>query len=136
MPHALSLPIFIFFKDKMDKICFDWGEATLYIYLFIYGEKTKEYLKENMHNFWDKDWWPPKSPDLNFLECSFLAYMEQMACKKLYPSVDDLRATITRTWGKNEKGTCEEGVPELPSRAEEHYHPKLWNYWLICKRDY
>ena len=63
-------------------------------------KKTQEYLKENMSNFWGKDLSPPKSPDLNFLECCFLAYMEQMACKKLHPSVDALRATISSTWKK------------------------------------
>ena len=66
-----------------------------------YGKKkTQEYLKENMLNFWGKDLWPPELPDFNFLECSILAYMEQMACKKPHPSVDASRATITRTWKK------------------------------------
>ena len=64
------------------------------------AKKTWEYLKENMPNFWGKDLRPPKSPDLNFLECSMLAYMEQMACKKPHSSADALRATITRTCKK------------------------------------
>ena len=39
-------------------------------------KKTQKYLKENIPYFWGKDSWPLKSPDLNFLESSILAYSE------------------------------------------------------------
>ena len=49
-------------------------------HLVMRQRKHRSTSKENMLNFWGKDLWAPKTPDINFLECSILAYIEQMAC--------------------------------------------------------
>ena len=54
--------------------------------------------------------------------------MKHKAYKKPHPSVDALRAPITRTREKNEQGICEDDMSEFSSWAGEYDHPKLWNY--------
>ena len=88
------------------------------------AKKTQEFLKENLTNFWGKDMWPPNSPDLNPLDYSIWAYMEQEACKKPHPSVGALRASITRTWRKMDeayvKKTCQSFRNRLESVIEKN----------------
>lgn len=62
------------------------------------SKRTQEWLDANMEAFWPKDMWPPQSPDLNPLDYSIWATVEDSACKKPHPSVPALQRSIVRSW--------------------------------------
>ena len=63
-----------------------------------------------MADFWSKDMWPPNSPDINPLDYSIWAVVENEVCNKPHPSGAALQASITKAWGKMSeafiKDTC------------------------------
>lgn len=81
------------------------------------SKKTQKFLQDNMAEFWGKDMWPPNSPDLNPLDFSIWAYIEKEACNKSHSSVRDLKASISRAWGKMDqayiRNTCRRFRPRL-----------------------
>lgn len=64
------------------------------------SKRTQEWLDANLQAFWSKDMWPPQSPDLNPLDYSIWATVEDSACKKPHPSVAALERSIVRSWEK------------------------------------
>jgi transposase len=61
---------------------------------------TQKFLADNFANFWDKDIWPPSSPDLNPLDFYFWARVEREACRVQHWNLADLRASICKAWEK------------------------------------
>ena len=64
------------------------------------SRRTQEWLDANLQELWTKDMWPPQSPDLNPLDFSIWATLEDSACKKPHPLVPALRRSIVRSWDK------------------------------------
>lgn len=64
------------------------------------SKRTQDWLGVNMEAFWSKVMWPPQSPDLNPLDYSIWATVEEGACKKPHPSVPALKKSIVRSWTK------------------------------------
>lgn len=64
------------------------------------AKKTQEWLEKNLAGFWPKEMWPPQSPDLNPLDYSVWATVEESACKKSHPSVDTLKKSVGRAWNR------------------------------------
>jgi len=82
------------------------------------AKKTQAFLQDQMTNFWGKDMWPPNSPDLNPLDYSIWAYMEQEVCKKPHSSVESLKASITRCWGKMDEAYVSKTCQRFRRRLE------------------
>ena len=62
------------------------------------ANKTREWLKANFADFWDKDLWPPNSPDLNPLDYGIWGEMDRVACATPHSSVQTLTASIKKAW--------------------------------------
>lgn len=62
------------------------------------SKRTQEWLASNLAAFWAKDMWPPQSPDLNPLDYSIWANVEDSACKKPHSSVAALQKSIKKYW--------------------------------------
>lgn len=62
------------------------------------AEKSRRWLKNNLTDFWDKDVWPPFSPDLNPLDYGIWGVMEREACATHHNSLETLKASITEAW--------------------------------------
>ena len=54
-----------------------------------------------MH-FWRKDMWPPQSPDLNPLDYGVWSLLQQKVQSVSHPSLEALKASITKEWKKME----------------------------------
>ena len=66
------------------------------------SRKTQEWLATNLDAFWTKDMWPPQSPDLNPLDYSIWATVEDSACNKPHSSVAALERSIRKCWTQME----------------------------------
>lgn len=63
---------------------------------------TQEFLQTSGILFWNKDMWPPSSPDLNSLDFAIWTRVETEACRVPHPNLDALRAAIRRAWDNME----------------------------------
>lgn len=61
---------------------------------------TQKWLQANMKNYWPKEMWPPNSPDLNPLDFSIWAFVENLSNKRSHGSVASLEASIKLAWTK------------------------------------
>lgn len=70
----------------------DWAPA--------HGSRsTLAYCNELLNGrYWDKSMWPSNSPDLNPMDFSIWALIEQRLGKKTYRSVKQLKAALKRAW--------------------------------------
>lgn len=59
---------------------------------------TQRFLKEHMVEVWDKEMWPPSSPDLSPLDFSIWSVLDADACKKSHPNLAALKASIVQSW--------------------------------------
>ena len=62
------------------------------------ANSTKQFLEENMENYWPPSFWPPYSPDLNPMDYSVWSVLETKACCTTKPNVEALKASIRRQW--------------------------------------
>jgi hypothetical protein len=81
------------------------------------AKKTQAWLKENLRGFWDKDMWPPNSPDLNPLDFSIWAKVARDAGKTSHPNLEALEAAIRKAWRSMKadyiKLTCQKFRPRV-----------------------
>jgi hypothetical protein len=81
------------------------------------AKKTQDWLRDNLANFWPKDFWPPSSPDLNPLDYSVWSVVESKACRTSHANVDELKASIVKAWRSMTKAylvkTCRQFRPRL-----------------------
>ena len=54
-------------------------------------------------NFWSKDIWPPQSPDLNPLDYSVWAHIENKACKVRHSNTEELKSSVGHAWASMRK---------------------------------
>lgn len=66
--------------------------------------------------FWDKDVWPPNSPDLNPLDFSIWSILEQKISGIRYASVDALKRALDRAWATITVAECATIVHTFPRR--------------------
>lgn len=59
---------------------------------------TQTWLEENLPGYWDKNMWPPSSPDLNPLDYSIWSMVEREACATPHRNLEDLKASIVSAW--------------------------------------
>ncbi|KAF2358831.1 hypothetical protein FHG87_010412 [Trinorchestia longiramus] len=80
------------------------------------AKTVQEWLGSNM-NFWSKDFWSPRSPDLNPLDYSVRTHIESKACKVHHNSVEELKYSVNRSWTTMRKDyirkVCKDFRPRL-----------------------
>ena len=62
------------------------------------AKRTQIWLKSNLPDCWDKEIWPPSRPDLNPMDYSVWAWIEERACSKPHGSVTSLKSSIKKEW--------------------------------------
>ena len=53
-----------------------------------------------MTSFWPKQYWPPRSPDLNPMDYSIWAELEKVVCAKPHKNLENLKKQLKRAWKK------------------------------------
>lgn len=61
---------------------------------------TQAWCKENFSTFWDKETWPPSSPDLNPMDFSVWSILERKVGTKNYPNVTALTQALQTAWAE------------------------------------
>ncbi len=64
------------------------------------GKVVQEWSKQNFSRFWDKELWPPSSPDMNPMDFSIWSVLESRACSKNHANVEALKTSLTSHWAK------------------------------------
>ena len=61
---------------------------------------VQTWLKNNTPDFISNSQWPSASPDLNPLDYAIWSKLETKVCSKPHTSVEALKRSLTRKWGK------------------------------------
>ena len=78
---------------------------------------TSEWLRENEIQFWDKEVWPPNSPDLNPIENVWAILEDLMISDKGEPrTLAQLEKSLVESWNKIKLETLENLYLSMPSR--------------------
>ena len=64
------------------------------------ANKSRDFLNRNFAAFWDKDLWPPNSPDLNPLDFAIWGVMDTKARATPHRNLSDLKASIVKAWNE------------------------------------
>ena len=59
---------------------------------------TQSFCDAVFPQFWDKNMWPPSSPDLNVMDFSIWSILERRACQKNLRCVDALKVALRSAW--------------------------------------
>ncbi|KIH67820.1 hypothetical protein ANCDUO_01845 [Ancylostoma duodenale] len=79
------------------------------------SKKVQRWCRENLTDFIDANEWPANSPDLNVMDYSVWAILEEKACAKQHGSVDALKISRKKAW---------EDIPQETLRAAVESYPK------------
>ncbi|QQP39326.1 Uncharacterized protein FKW44_020178 [Caligus rogercresseyi] len=77
------------------------------------SKKVQELCKGNMASFW-----PSSSPDVNPLDFAVWGFLEGKTTKTSHPSVEDLKATITKEWDNMSEDFIKTRCPSVRPRIE------------------
>ena len=93
--------------DEDDYIVFQQDGAPCHT-----SKRTQAWLTENL-NFWSKELWPPSSPDLNPLDYSIWAYVQDRACQHAHPNENSLKSSIRKAWAQCQHRILRPYVPDF-----------------------
>ena len=79
---------------------------------------TQAWLRENLPEFWEKEVWPPCSPDCNPLDYFVWSVCERDVNKQPHPSLDSLRQKITDVMGNLNRNMLAKACKRFRSRIE------------------
>lgn len=79
------------FKNKPWTLQQDWAPAHS-------AKSSIKICKELFSNIWEKDIWPPNSPDLNPMDYSVWSILETKVCSKRYATVEQLKNALLKAW--------------------------------------
>jgi transposase len=79
---------------------------------------TQSWLRENLPEFWEKEVWPPCSPDCNPLDYFVWSVCERDVNKQPHPSLDSLRQKIIDVMGNLNRNMLAKACKRFRSRIE------------------
>ena len=72
------------------------------------------WCKTNFKGFWEKEVWPPSSPDLNPMDFGIWSILEQKACSTSHPNIETLKQKLKASWEEIDPevvhATCTQGI--------------------------
>ncbi len=82
---------------------------------------VQEYLNNRLGSggFWSKELWPPNSPNLNPLDFSIWAHIEEKACHVPHSSVASLKCSVEKEWATMSKDYIRKVCSVFRSRVEK-----------------
>ncbi len=75
---------------------------------------TQSWLRRKNPGFLDKTGWPPSSPDINPLDFSLWAILEDKACTKSYKNIEALKRGLTTAWNEIPMDTVRATIDAVP----------------------
>ena len=105
------------------------------------SRSTLSYLTRSHIRFWGKDVYPSVSPELNPLDFSVFAQLEQKVCKRSYRSVKELNRALKKAAKEvTDAGNVLVAVRQLPKRLEkligargDHFEHLPWRRMMLPK---
>ncbi|KIH54951.1 hypothetical protein ANCDUO_14900 [Ancylostoma duodenale] len=88
------------------------------------GQYYSDWCLANLPDFVRASEWPGNSPDLNILDFSMRAVLEQKACQKKHTSVHALKKSLEKAWNE---------IPQDHERAAVESYPERLKA-VICTR--
>ena len=64
------------------------------------SKKTQKWCQDHFPGFWNKEVWPPSSPDLNPMDYCVWSLLEADACASSHASVEALKSSLKNAWAK------------------------------------
>ena len=78
---------------------------------------TQEWLRSNFPQFWDKDTWPPNSPDLSPIENIWAIIKERVNMSSPQPrDLKELQQTVETCWKRIDPETLQNLIKSMPDR--------------------
>ena len=60
--------------------------------------RVQDWMDQNLIGFWPKQFWPPKSPDLNPMDYSIWSALEKAVNVRAHPNLVSLKKSIRQAW--------------------------------------
>ena len=81
------------------------------------ANSVQAWCRCNFKGFWEKEFWPPSSPDLNPMDFGLWSILETKACRTSHPNLDSLKRKLTSAWDEIDpevvRATCAQVLPRL-----------------------
>ena len=81
------------------------------------ANSVQAWCRCNFKGFWEKELWPPSSPDLNPMDFGLWSILETKACCTSHPNLDSLKRKLTSAWDEIDPevvhATCAQVLPRL-----------------------
>ena len=79
---------------------------------------SQKWCKEHFQGFWDKNMWPPSSPDINPMDFSIWSILESDVSKISYSSVTALKQALATAWSNVDQETVRRSCLSVTSRLK------------------
>jgi hypothetical protein len=96
---------------------------------------TLPFLQQHVRKFWWKDTWPSCSPDLNPLDYSLWAILEQKIGKRIWRSEEQLKRALKKAWKEIPLELCEKIVNNFPKRLQACIDEKGGHFEHLLKKE-
>lgn len=78
---------------------------------------SQKWCREHFNKFWNKEIWPPSSPDINPMDFAIWSIIESEVSKISYSNLESLKKAITKAWSELHEDvvrkSCQSVVPRL-----------------------
>ena len=79
---------------------------------------TQQRCKSSFHEFWDKDMWPPSSPELNRMDFAIWSILEADVCATPHSSTAVLKQALKTAWSNMGEDTVRRWCLSVMRRME------------------
>lgn len=79
---------------------------------------TQQWCKDHFSGFWDKNCWPPSSPDINPMDFAIWSILESDVSSKSYPNVEALKDALQISWAALEGKVVRDSCLSVPHRLQ------------------
>ena len=79
---------------------------------------SQKWCKEHFQGFWDKNMWPPSSPDINPMDFSIWSILESDVSKISHSSVTALKQALATAWSNVDQETVRRSCLSVTSRLK------------------
>ncbi|UYV82231.1 hypothetical protein LAZ67_21001404 [Cordylochernes scorpioides] len=87
------------------------------------AKSTQQWLETNVPEFIKANKWPSGSPDLNLLDYSLWAYLEEKVCYKRYHNLDKLKSALVRAMKEIPLEKVRATIDQWPERTRLRKEP-------------
>jgi AraC-like DNA-binding protein len=113
--------------DVLERVVVPWMRAVANGRHFIFqqdsapahaAKKTQEWLKKNVPEFWEKDVWPPSSPDCNPLDYFVWGVCERDVNRRPHNTIASVKSKIAQIMGEMDPDAVRRACSKFRARIE------------------